>query len=599
MKKTELSFNTLVYVLSEIVEDGKKNFATGNKKEERITQKKLIIDLGCSARTFHRLKDYTSPNKSLPRSVKGEKIREIFLIYKGYFFYDSSEAIAAIVKHLNKISIDLTAINKRFAAFTNMSYCSDQDFQDFICLLVEQAQLYYFSSSPFADNSDPVSKIEMKTYSDLQRLKLKPLDIAKQLIANDRKLYGDIGQHAGTADQWKKHIEATPQNWAFLCRGTEIIGNWSCTFLTAEQEQAVKNGSMLGSDFTAESAAGTIGNPDGEVAVHLLNLSVNEGYHQNEDNWIMLWTTFAERLHDLAQKGIFYRSISTCLFLEKCPYKEYMKNIYEGFGFKFLTSRVGKGDIYWLDLTYEIPDAFRRIMPNTDLVTLYEEKWGKPITYRQLSSDEDLSPQQMRDICSLIFSTDRYIYDSMMTREQFRRILPLVFSCKKDTMFSLDNLFVAMAPNDRIIGLILSKKGELRWSSKYVKQNAKMLREELPDSLDRVESEYFARYNTDSDTRWIINFSTNSNWGARNNQVGIDLMAAFVAAFGFDTMRLYVLVETIPEMMVYLGNAFEPEKDCNGWSIDNRDLPCAIMVRPADPEPDPKLLLRKRTVPVK
>ena len=64
-------------------------------------------------------------------------------------------------------------------------------------------------------------------------------------------------------------------------------------------------------------------------------------------------------------------------------------------------------------------------------------------------------------------------------------------------------------------------------------------------------------------------------------------------------MRLYVLVENIPEMMVYLGNAFEPEKDCNGWSIDNRDLPCAIMVRPADPEPDPKLLLRKRTFPVK
>lgn len=436
------------------------------------------------------------------------------------------------------------------------------------------------TSQTSSQQSRPIlgaDSVQYLTYFDLQHYGLSALDLAKQLIANDKALFGDIGEHAGTAEQWAQHIRTTPENWGFLCLGDKIIGNWSCTFLTSDQEAAIRAGSMLGNNFTADCAANPLSSDDGEVAVHLLNISINEGY-QTEKHWSMLWTTFGERLHQLALKGVFYRSISTCAFS-----KDY-EAIFRKWGFDYLTSRVGRGEIYWMDLTYGIPGAFQRILPDTSLSELYEAHWGAPITFRQLSNKDckKLSPQQLLDISTLIVGTDRYIYEeAMMTRAQAKRILPLVFSSKKDVMFNLDNLFVAEA-RGRIIGLILHKKGRLDWSAQYVKKMAESQGEKLSESIDQVETKYFTRYNIDGDTRSIINFSVNTNWCTRDIQVGKDLMSAFVECYGTDRLWLYVLQETLLEMQVYLDSDFAFEDLCNGWSKDDRDLPCAILVRPAD-----------------
>ena len=349
--------------------------------------------------------------------------------------------------------------------------------------------------------------------------------------------------------------------------------------MLAVSRMAHRQGEILGKELTVDRVASPVATPDGEVAVHLLALSLNEGY-QTEQNWTRLWSAFGERLHNLAKSGVFYRSISTCLFPEN---NGHIVRMFEAMGFKELTPCAEKGVIYWMDLTYGIPEAFQRILPDTSLNVLYEEHWGAPITFRQLSSADasKLTQQKKLDISTLIFGTDRYIYESMMSREQSKRILPLVFSSKKDVMFNLDNLFVAEA-GGRIIGLILHKKGMLEWSAKYIKQIAEFLGEKLPDSLNNVETEYFTRYNIDSNTRSVINFCINSNWCTRDIQVGIDLMSAFVESYGSDKLWLYVLQETLPEMQVYLDSGFVINDLCNGWSKDNRDLPCAILVRPAD-----------------
>lgn len=564
-----INYNTLVFILKKLNTD--------------ITIEKLSEDLDCSESTCNRLLNLDKPYKRPPTSLKYDKYMSTFKEYKKrYFGNNPSKIIEAIIGILNEISIDITAVNEQFAFYNETSNINEESFEQFIILLIHQASLFY-SSTPQTQHQTANLQdincykaeniIEMKTYFDLQHYGLTALDIAKQLIANDQALYGDIGNHAGSAEQWAQHIRTTPENWCFLCRGTKIIGNWSCTFLTNDQEASIRAGSMLGSAFTADQATNPLTSADGEVAVHLLNISVNEGY-QSETHWSMLWTSFGERLHQLAKKGVFYRSISTCIFLSD------YKPIFENMGFKYLTSRVGRGDIYWLDLTYEFPEAFRKIMPNTRLDLLYEEYWGKTITFRQLSSNDVLSRQQKLDISTLIFSSDRYVYDAMMTREQAKRILPLVFAGKKDAMFSLNNLFVAMT-DDRIVGLILSKKGKLNWSSKNFKKAAEFLGEKLPDSLDIVEKEYFTLYDLEN-TRSVINFCINSNWCRWDINVGLNLMSAFVNTYRHDNMRLYVLRETLREMQVYLGNGFEIEELCNGWSIDKRDLPCALLVRSAD-----------------
>lgn len=436
------------------------------------------------------------------------------------------------------------------------------------------------ASGTVSENSSNDEVLAYRTYAELHQMGLSAEDVANQLIENDKKCFGDIGKHAGTAAQWAKHIEST-ENWGFLCRGTEIVADWACTFLTSEQEMELRAGSSFyGENLTIDRVATENATPDGEVAVHLLALSINREY-QCQENWMKLWRAFGERLQKLAQNGVYYRSISTCLFRKN---NEHIVRMFEDMGFNKLRAGAENGEIYWMDLTYSIPEAFQRVLPNTDLRELYEEYWGKTITYRQLTSADRLTDQQLLDVSALIYGTDRYIFEAVFgSREQCRRILPRVFSMKHDKMFNLENLFVAETEDNRIIGIILHKKGSLNWCSEYVQLAAKLVGVQLPDSVHAAEAEYFTRYNTGEETRSVLNFCVNNNWCSRDIRVGKDMMKAFVNAFRTDRMRLYVLRETLPELDVYLENGFlQLEGTCRGWSANDRPLPCDILVRPAD-----------------
>lgn len=425
--------------------------------------------------------------------------------------------------------------------------------------------------------TDYYGKLVLCTVADLEKKGLSKLNIAEQLLKNDRALFGDLGEHAGTKEQWAGQMERFGDNWMFLCDGTNVVGNWSCTFLTLAQELALKNGSMLGVNFTAEKAINPYISSDTEVAIHLLNISINDGYSTDE-NWALLWKSFGNRLCELAQKGIFYRSISACAFLP--DYEEKFKK----YGFKHIASRVGVGEVYLLDLTNGIPDKFCAIMPDTDLEKFYEEYWKTPVIFKQLSSNvpssEYPSEQQLIMISSLVYDTDKYIYRAMMERSQAQKILPRVFASNKDPMFNLDNIFVAMV-GEKIIGLILYKKGSLQWNSEHVRRMAMFYGEKLPKTLDKVEEEYFSNYShTDDNTISIINCCVHSNWRMGNNRIGTKMMEAFCREHP-EQMELYVLSETIPAMRIYERNGFELVNTCNGFSVDNRELPCGFMVRPA------------------
>lgn len=540
-----INYNTLIYVLKNLHTD--------------ITIEKLCNDLDCSFSTCARLLDINKPYKRAPNSLKYETYVNVFQKYKKeYFQDDATKTIKQILFILQSIGI-------------NSFLPNTADYIQFIDCLMHQASNFY-KDSPNTITTMQSDEIKFQTYIDLKKLGISAYDIAKQLMANDIALYNNLGKHAGTIQQWSDHIIVSPENWGFLCIGKKIIGNWSFIFLTEQQEKTVRTGIFYEEDFTLDKVNDFLGNQEDEAAIYLLNFSLNDGY-QTEENKIILWKQFGLRLQQLAKNGIFYKGIYT-----NVNRKDHKLTL-EKMGFQYLIKNQYKGKIYYLNLMNDFPDAFSWIMPDQDLETMYEEYWGTPIIFKQLSHHDVLTKQQLSDISALIWDTDRYIYPIMMSRKQAKCILPLVFATNQDSMFSLNNIFAAIAGN-RIIGIILHKKGPLKWSAETLKNMAFFLDETLPDTLNKAEDEYFTSYNNVSDdTTSIINCCIHSNWRLHDIRVGTHMMEAFVKKHS-ERLELYVLKETLAALRVYTRNGFIINHICNGFSLDNHELPCAFMIRP-------------------
>lgn len=421
--------------------------------------------------------------------------------------------------------------------------------------------------------------LEFCSCFDLNRKGLSTLDISRQLIANDAALYGAdlLGINAGTAEQWASQIVAAPGNWHFLCDGTNIVGNWSYTYLSPDEERSVRNGTFAGEDFSLDSVNYPLSAPDREVAIYLLNISLNEGY-QTAKNWERLWKGFGARLKELIRSGVTIKRIYGCLF------RDDHRVMFERMGFHRLIKNVVSGDIYHIDLNRSDILGFGWIMSEPKITTNKKlDLSDQPISFCQLSHDDILDEQQLVDIAGLIYDTDRYIYPPMFSREQAKRLLPLLFAGNEDKMFSLDNIFCAMA-GDRIIGLILHKNGPLNWNSGPLVKYAGIMDETLPETMRTVEHEYFRESDSTPDgATAILNCCVNSNYRMRNDiRLGTRMMQAFVAEHP-ERLELYVLQETPAAMRLYLRAGFQTSEQhkCNGFSIDHRQLPCYFMYRPA------------------
>lgn len=548
-----MNYNVLGYLL--------KNMHTD------ITIEKLSADLDISTSTCARLIDYKNPYKRPPNSLKSDAYAIVFKQYrKEYFLNNNQNMISHIMNTLNTLNI---VVDESLSEIHQKPVISDEEFNQFVSLLIHQASLFYRSDEQMIETNTKTVKVQFNSYFDLLKKGITAMDIAHQVMANDAILYEHWGEHVGTPQQWCDHIIATPENWGFLCEGTKIVGNWSFIFLSKEQERAVKSGNYIERDFTLEKTPETFEAQREESAIYLLNMSLNNGY-QTKENQVILWKEFGKRLQQLASLGIFYKGIYT---VERTEHQL----IYDEMGFRFVIDNSYRGKVYYLDLMSDFPQQLSWIMPNTDFEKQYDNYWGNHVVFKKLSHKDILTDQQLSDISSLIWDCDRYIYPAMMTRQQMKRILPILFASNRDVMFSLDNLFVAIVGR-RIIGLILFKKGLLNWTSEQLRNTAFFLGEELPYTLDKVEKEYFTRYNIDDKTTFITNSYIHSNYRLYDISMETKMMEEFIKQHP-ERLGLYVLQETIQELRVYLRNGFEIVDVINGFSVDNHDLPCAYTVR--------------------
>lgn len=197
------------------------------------------------------------------------------------------------------------------------------------------------------------------------------------------------------------------------------------------------------------------------------------------------------------------------------------------------------------------------------------------LSFHQLSSDS--RKVDLAGISGLIYDTDPYIYQAMFrSREDAIAVLSELLPRGEDEMFRLENLFVA-EDDDGIQGIVLWKKGPLRWSSAPLKEAARKVGVSLCDTLNLVSENYFSEYSyVDKNTIVVLNVCTLP----RGAGIGSHMLAAFVREYKSSPMMLHVLADNDRAIRLYKKNGFTKANNiCQGFSVENWFLPCYEMRR--------------------
>ena len=512
-----------------------------------------------------------------------------------------SSRISTLYKHLIPKDHEIISLQRRSADLLlnfAMDYCDENSVKDdtilgrviadFLeCEKIDSAvsghirrldsaeKIFAFLTKTAADHGNVSIKkdpIRFYTFPDLKRrLGISADEAARQIIENDRQLYGDLGLHNTEAAQWAAHMQRHGKNWGFLLNDKDqIVGNFSMTFFTREQEDQFAAGHLIAKAITSESAA----SEDEDVAIYLMNLSTLKEYAFAES---ILWERFGDRLLELALNGTYFRGIYCCLFNEdQAP-------VFTRRGFKHLTSRDGRGEIYHLDLLYALPKSFTRVFPG--LSQEYTSRFDtSKIRFGPCPPQGKLTQAQAQQIAGLLYSSDRYILSSVFgSYAEAKVILGNLLTLGSDTVFSPDNLFCAFCgDDDRVIGLILSVKGPINWTAKALREEAFYLGMELKDGLQPVEEKYFPSYaHPDGDILTILDDSVDPLWNSADSWVSAEMMKAFIALYGDKhKMQVHVLQETSSTVVLYRSNGFKSDGSKHkGFTTTGKPPECFHMFR--------------------
>ena len=427
-------------------------------------------------------------------------------------------------------------------------------------------------NSVSTQNNLPLSNSNIKFYtcSEFKDITKQTYEqIAKHLLENDKKNFGDIGEHSGTISQWAQHMALSPEQWGLLIlNNQEIIGNYSCVYLNPDQEKLLLNGMLVGNHISAESVVDS-GNLklNGEASLYLMNISVNEEF-ATFDNWNLLFSKFGSYIRSEIKKGVVIKKIYATSF--KTEYALRLKR----FGFSHVTKRCGRGDFFQINLYKNLSNCSWFCYP--------ENFPEQNFIFRKMNQNDLHNETILRDIATLIHLNDEFIYEQgMMTLEQAQKIIPSLFS-KNDSMFNVDNIFLSVSRiNNRVVGVILSKEGKLNWDSKKLKEIALFYGITLKRTLDQVETQYFKRYDkVDAHTISIINSNVHPNMKLLYTTNLEDAMIQDFIKNSTKDMLLYVLCQAEREFDIYSRNGFELEDTLPAFTINNNEfLPSALLYR--------------------
>lgn len=197
---------------------------------------------------------------------------------------------------------------------------------------------------------------------------------------------------------------------------------------------------------------------------------------------------------------------------------------------------------------------------------------------KQLSSTSKLSVLNLKQIATLIYQTDNYIYPALFSsKEQAQLALPILLKGKQDIMFSLDNIYASFDNRHNITGIILWHNGAFAWNPVPFLEAIKATKTPLSENFDLVKKEYFDSYAVETSTINIINCCTMPE--CRNTGIGSKLFEEFINEHSSSKMELLVLEHNVHAISIYKKNAFKTIEKTQGFSIDKQPIPCLRMIR--------------------
>lgn len=319
---------------------------------------------GVSSQDFS---NYKSGRKPIPEWVKGgitckpgsalvKRFRNG--LRTNYKLINPQETISKFT-HIIEGANNITAETKE-KMFT---YAKEETIAEFLAVLyaysITNNLLDVSVAEPKQDNDE---SIRLMTYHDLLMQGLDSIEIAENLVKNDRALYPDIADdNEGTPEIWEKFLSQYPETFSYLVdtKTNTIVGNWSIAALTDEQKEKARRGDLLEKTFSLDNTK-CIFLP-GEHTLYVLNFSCNEGYRTAE-NFAMLLKSFYSQLIKFAEQDIFFPEIYVNVFT---PVYE---AFWQGLGFRYITDNKKSGKIYSVDMR-----RYPKQMRNTKLRILYEE----------------------------------------------------------------------------------------------------------------------------------------------------------------------------------------------------------------------------------
>ena len=200
------------------------------------------------------------------------------------------------------------------------------------------------------------------------------------------------------------------------------------------------------------------------------------------------------------------------------------------------------------------------------------------IRFSFLSNQMELCKTDYDSLSQLIFETDPYIYPAMFENyENAKKLLPLLFQ-NNDTMFCLDNCYVAKLEED-LVGLLLWNRGRLKWTAELLRKLAYEKQIEIGQYLDMVEKEYVSGYSNPDAENVISILNLCVKKGYRSQGIGRKIMETFLDKKGGTPIELCVLKDNINAIKLYEAVGFVAFEEYNGFSVDHHVLPAIKMRR--------------------
>lgn len=196
--------------------------------------------------------------------------------------------------------------------------------------------------------------------------------------------------------------------------------------------------------------------------------------------------------------------------------------------------------------------------------------------YRNLYETDQVEDCNLIHIAEMIYNTDPYIYPCLFNqKEDALRLLPKLILRRDDQMFRPSNFFIA-EDKGVIVGMILWHKGPLIWDERPLCETAAAEGISLSPYLPLAQAQYFGSYKeVPADTVSLINVSVSPQF--QHHGIGTCLLKAFVSEHIGEKMELYVLADNTPARKAYQSIGFQTIRVLQGFSADNRELPCLQM----------------------